>query len=133
MNQERGSLRELMPVAAEMVDWLRATLGKQAADKIVLAGKAGRGGFYVAEVGPDGVFREFGSCKSGRRAHQALDGGVTWSGACDIRSTTPPTPPMGPPTPPTHAGNSAPDCALVGGVAISPGGSPIHAVGVRCR
>ena len=83
MNQERGSLRELMPVAAEMVDWLRATLGKQAADKIVLAGKAGRGGFYVAEVGPDGVFREFGSSKSGRRA-QALDGTVTWIGGCEI-------------------------------------------------
>lgn len=75
MKQQQGSLREVMPVAAELVDWLREQFGKEYADRIVLDGKAGRGGFYVAEVGPDGVFREFGSTKSGARA-QLLDGKV---------------------------------------------------------
>lgn len=68
MSNPRGSLREVMPVAAELVDWLREQLGREYADRLVLDGKQGRGGFYVAEIGPDGVFREFGSTKSGRRA-----------------------------------------------------------------
>lgn len=57
-----------MPVAAELVDWLREQFGRDYADKLVLQGKAGNGGFYVAEIGPDGVFRQFGSTKSGARA-----------------------------------------------------------------
>lgn len=56
-----------MPQTAELIDWLRAALGKDAADAIVLAGKHGKGGFYMAEVGPDGVLREFGSAIGGRR------------------------------------------------------------------
>ena len=82
MSQEegkKGSLRAVMPVAAEIVDWLREQLGKQAADAIVLKGKAGRGGFYVAEIGPDGVFREFGSTKGGRRC-ELRKGRVVWQG-----------------------------------------------------
>jgi hypothetical protein len=66
-----------MPMAAEWVDWLRAEFGKEYADAIVLKGKAGRGGFYVAEVGPDGVFREFGSTKGGRRC-VLVDQKVVW-------------------------------------------------------
>jgi hypothetical protein len=58
-----GSLRELMPQTAEWVDWLRKELGKEVADKIVLDGKLGRGGFWTRERGPDGVWREFGSRK----------------------------------------------------------------------
>lgn len=75
MNNPKGSLRELMPVAAELVDWLREQFGKEYADKLVLDGKAGHGGFYVAEIGPDGVFREFGSTKSGQYA-SSRDGKV---------------------------------------------------------
>jgi hypothetical protein len=63
-----GSLREVMPQTAEMVDWLRAELGKEVADAIVAKGRAGKGGFYMAEVGPDGVLREFGSTQGGQRA-----------------------------------------------------------------
>ena len=57
----KGSLRELMPATAEIVDWLRGQLGKEAADRIVLKGKAGKGGFWVREECPDGQVREFGS------------------------------------------------------------------------
>jgi hypothetical protein len=76
--QQQGSLRAVMPAAAEIVDWLRAELGREVADRIVLRGKSGRGGFYVAEVGPDGVFREFGSTKSGRRV-ECVDGKLEWT------------------------------------------------------
>ena len=86
--EKKGSLRQVMPVAAEIVDWLRQQLGQQAADAIVLKGKAGRGGFYVAEIGPDGVFREFGSTKGGRRC-QLQEGRVVWS---DVRSEKMPPP-----------------------------------------
>ena len=51
--QQQGSLRSVMPVAAELVDWLRVEFGKAYADALVLKGKAGRGGFYVAEIGPE--------------------------------------------------------------------------------
>lgn len=44
MNNPKGSLRELMPVAAELVDWLRGQFGKEYADKLVLQGKAGQPG-----------------------------------------------------------------------------------------
>ena len=74
----KGSLREAMPVTAEIVDWLRLQLGKEAADRIVLKGKGGKGGFYVAEVGPDGVLREFGSTRAKRRAGM-VDGQLEWT------------------------------------------------------
>ena len=77
--EKKGSLRALMPQTAEIVDWLRAELGQAQADAIVLKGKAGRGGFYVAEIGPDGVLREFGSTKGGQRCVQAGDR-VVWQG-----------------------------------------------------
>jgi hypothetical protein len=70
-----ASLRSTMPQTAELVDWLRAELGKQAADRIVLKGKQGKGGFYAAEIGPDGVLREFGSSRSGGRAVVCLETG----------------------------------------------------------
>ena len=75
-----------MPVAAELVDWLREQFGREYADKLVLQGKAGKGGFYVAEIGPDGVFRQFGSTKSGTRATEqdgkvvAIPGGDSSNG-----------------------------------------------------
>lgn len=78
MSQQQGSLREVMPQTAEVVDWLRASLGKEKADAIVLKGKAGRGGFYMAEIGPDGVLREFGSTKSGRRS-VLVNGKLEWN------------------------------------------------------
>ena len=55
-----------MPQTAEIVDWLREQLGKEAADRIVLGGKAGRGTFKAVETGPDGQQREFGSIKPTR-------------------------------------------------------------------
>lgn len=58
-----ASLRGVMPQTAEIVDWLRGELGKEAADRIVLGGKAGRGTFRAVEIGPDGVERTFGSFK----------------------------------------------------------------------
>jgi hypothetical protein len=59
----KSSLRHLMPVTAEIVDWLRQELGKERADKIVLGGKQGLGTFRTVETGPDGVRRVFGSFK----------------------------------------------------------------------
>lgn len=58
---KEGSLRELMPFTAEVVDWLRVQIGKEAADRIVLKGRQGKGCFKAVETGPDGVSREFGS------------------------------------------------------------------------
>lgn len=77
-----GSLRLVMPETAGIVDWLRAEfvalgLGAKAADSIVLKGKAGKGGFYAAEVGPDGEFREFGSTRDGSRCG-VREGTITW-------------------------------------------------------
>ena len=56
-----GGLREQMPVAAELVDLLRAFNGKAGADAQIKRAMAGQGGFWVSEVGPDGVERQFGS------------------------------------------------------------------------
>lgn len=61
MSQKEGSLREVMPFTAEIVDWLRGQLGKESADCIVLRGKQGKASFWTREVGPDGQMREFGS------------------------------------------------------------------------
>jgi len=66
-SEESKDLRTLMPFAAEVVDWLRVQLGRDAADTIVRRGMRGQGGFYVREAGPDGVVREFGSRSSGGR------------------------------------------------------------------
>jgi hypothetical protein len=81
--QQQGSkaesLRSTMPETAEIVDWLRQQLGRQAADRIVLKGKHGQGGFYAAEVGPDGVLREFGSSGSGQRVRLDEAGKLRWS------------------------------------------------------
>jgi len=84
MQQQQGqgskaaSLRSTMPETAEIVDWLRQQLGRQAADRIVLKGKHGKGGFYAAEVGPDGVLREFGSTVSGQRVGLDGQGSMVW-------------------------------------------------------
>lgn len=61
-----GSLRQVMPVTAEIVDELRRVLGRERADAIVRAGKMGRGSFRAVEVGPDGQRRVFGSFKPTR-------------------------------------------------------------------
>lgn len=58
---KKGTLRTLMPETAEIVDWLRVQLGEAEADRIVLGGKQGKGGFRVVEQCPDGVKRVFGS------------------------------------------------------------------------
>lgn len=63
-----------MPQTAAIVDWLRGEFGKEAAERTVLRGKT-RGGFYAAEIGPDGVFREFGKSRSGSRAVVGLETG----------------------------------------------------------
>lgn len=61
VSSSKGSLRELMPQTAEIVDWLRQQLGTAAADRIVLGGKQGKGTFWAQETGADGQVREFGS------------------------------------------------------------------------
>lgn len=62
----KPSLREVMPQTAELVDWLRELLGAEKAHAQIAGGRAGRGTFYAAEIGPDGVLREFGSSPTGR-------------------------------------------------------------------
>lgn len=73
--EQKGSLREVMPQTAAIVDDLRVMLGKEWADRIVLGGKLGRRTFYCAEIGADGVLREFGTSPSGRRG-VVVDGRV---------------------------------------------------------
>lgn len=67
-----------MPQTAELVDWLRQEFGKDKADALMLKGKQGKGGFYAAELGADGVLREFGSTASGARAVVGEDGALQW-------------------------------------------------------
>jgi hypothetical protein len=62
-----GSMRELMPQTADVVDWLRGFLGADKANERLAAAKRGEGGFYSAEIGPDGVLREYGSTDDGTR------------------------------------------------------------------
>lgn len=62
MSRQQGSLREVMPVAAELVDWLREQFGREFADKLVRQGQAGCGVFYVAEIGPDREMRRIRRC-----------------------------------------------------------------------
>ncbi|MEY2685805.1 MAG: hypothetical protein RL375_3 [Pseudomonadota bacterium] len=59
--QQEGSLREVMPETAALVDEMRQVLGVEWANRLLLQGKAGKGGFWSKETGPDGVVREFGS------------------------------------------------------------------------
>ena len=73
----KGTLRGVMPLTAELVDDLRKLLGQEKADRLIAAGKAGRPVFYAAEVGPDGVLREFGSSPSGQRP-ALRDGALVW-------------------------------------------------------
>lgn len=67
-----------MPQTAELADWLRQEFGKDKADALMLKGKQGKGGFYAAELGADGVLREFGSTASGGRAAVGEDGAIQW-------------------------------------------------------
>jgi len=67
MKQQQGSLREVMPATAALVDELRLALGTQWADRLVLGGKQGRGTFWAREACPDGHVREFGSRKVANR------------------------------------------------------------------
>lgn len=73
-----ASMRDTMPAAAALVDWMRGFLGAQAAAAIVKRGQAGRGGFYVAEIGPDGRLHEFGSTADGRRVVCTDAGALAW-------------------------------------------------------
>jgi hypothetical protein len=71
-------MREQMPTAAWLVDHLREWVGTEAANALLLRSKRGQvsrgqGGFYMAEVGPDGVLREFGTSVDGWRG-QVVDG-----------------------------------------------------------
>lgn len=74
----QGTLRSAMPQTADLVDWLRQEFGKDKADAMLLKGKQGKGGFYAAELGADGVLREFGSTASGARAVVGEDGALQW-------------------------------------------------------
>lgn len=89
-NQEEGqakgpakgkSLRDTMPQTANVVDWLRQEFGKEKADALVLQGKQGKGRFYAAEIGPDGLLREFGSTATGGRVVLSNDGLLQWKNA----------------------------------------------------
>lgn len=62
-----------MPIAAWLVDELRRKWGVEQVDALLrrsMRGDVGRqqGAFYCAEVGADGVLREFGTAPSGWRA-----------------------------------------------------------------
>lgn len=65
VSQGKESLREVMPETAKLVDELRAALGREWADRVVLGGKLGRCTFWAREECPDGQVREFGSRRKG--------------------------------------------------------------------
>ena len=67
MQAKPGSFRDVMPETAGIVDWLRAQLGQERADKVIKAGMKGHGTFWTQERGPDGVVREFGSRNTSTR------------------------------------------------------------------
>lgn len=56
-----------MPKTAALVDELRNTFGVEQINAAMRDGKVGRGGFYAAEIGPDGVMREYGTPLDGKR------------------------------------------------------------------
>lgn len=56
-----------MPATAALFAELRQSLGKDLVDGLVRRAAAGQPGVYVAELGRDGVQREFGRLASGRR------------------------------------------------------------------
>jgi len=64
-----------MPKTAELVDQLREAFGAEHIDGLMRQGKVGRGGFWAAEVGPDGELRQYGSRSDGKRA-ELVDGRV---------------------------------------------------------
>lgn len=74
----KNSLRAVMPKTASLVDELRAAFGDTLVDNLLRRGKVGQGGFYAAEIGPDGVFREYGSTQGGRHCH-VVGGRVEWA------------------------------------------------------
>ncbi len=84
-----GSLRGVMPQTAEIVDQLRAQLGRQHADAIIARGKAGWGVAYFAERGPDGVLRTFGHVDQGRRV-ELRHGALVWLNAKGEAQAWPP-------------------------------------------
>jgi len=67
-----------MPKTAALVDKLRESFGDDLVDRLLRQGKVGQGGFYAAEIGPDGVFREYGSTADGRR-RVVVDGRLEWA------------------------------------------------------
>lgn len=71
--QPKGSLREVMPATAAIVEEMRQAFGPAMVDRIVREAMAGRPTMYAAEMGRDGVLRVFGQAPSGRKA--ALQGG----------------------------------------------------------
>lgn len=75
-----GSLRSVMPQTAAWIDWLRAELGQEVVADILRRAKAGKAVGYFAEVGPDGVLREWGTPAPGRRA-QLVEGNVHLGGS----------------------------------------------------
>lgn len=81
-DRSKGSMRELMPGTAALVDELRQAFGQAHADRIVRDAMQGKPTMYAAEVGPDGVLREFGRAPSGQRAVMQ-DGALLlpWEGA----------------------------------------------------
>lgn len=67
------SLQDHMPQTAGLVDELRDVLGATIVDAILRATVRGGRGFYAAELGADGVLRDWGRAPSGRQA--AVQGG----------------------------------------------------------
>jgi len=70
-----GVLRETMPKVAQMVDELRQALGRELVDRQIAKGMKGQGTFYAWERGTDGVLRDCGSWRDGKRV-QLVDGQV---------------------------------------------------------
>ena len=73
------SLKDEMPEVAAWVQSLRLAVGAPLVDAALRKAKSGKGGFYAAEVGPDGVLREFGQPLAGGRA-RLVDGALVRAG-----------------------------------------------------
>jgi len=74
---DRATIAQTMPLVPELAALLRAINGKDKADAQIRQAMQGGGRFYVAQIGPDGVLREFGSSTDGRRA-ALVDGQLQW-------------------------------------------------------
>ena len=68
------ALRATMPETAALVDALRQVWGAERTDELLRTARRGWAVFYAAELGADGVLREWGWAPSGRRAR--VVGGV---------------------------------------------------------